>query len=547
MPTWSNGLNLRGRAGDVGPRGNGFSSGTAVPPDDLGSNGDTYLNRSSRQFYSKANGTWSAVGLAYNTLSVGTAVPGTNFGFDSDAYVRVANGVTTFWQKSGITWSQLATLTGSNGADGAAGLSVLSASGPPSSSVGVVGQPGYIDTTNLVIYGAKTSSGWPTGVSIAPIKGDKGDVGPASPGLYSGTGAPSATNPSGAQVDGSYYIRNDVSPALLYGPRANGVWPAAAQTTGGSQSLIGNGPPSASTGSVGDVYYDLQNSFFYPPKQAAGWTLAPINQVGPAGPSMQVQPTFGTFGQGFGPSGQLNNVTVSSTGTGANVPGMPGVQYFTPNTNSAFVGGTIVNFSNSAGTLTFTLTNNTTNQTVYSTSIARGTVQNLGQFASTLYPMTAGNQYVWNVTGSGAAYCNVMPMYLFPSSFSGNVGVAQNAVLLAKAVGTTAVTMSPPSLTDQTSYYVNPYASYLYSVSALASSTSGTATVQFQLYNSTTSAVIWQSPQVIASTTGTTYNSGVFNISQAYIPVNNTAFWRIIGVASNSGTVTASITPTVAQ
>lgn len=279
MPTWSSGINLRGSPGGVGPRGTSFAVGTVAPPDDLGSNGDTYLNRASRQLYSKSNGAYAPIGLAYNTLAVGTAVPGTNFLADGDAYVRILNGQTTFWQKSGITWSQLAVLTGS---DGAAGLGVLSGSGPPSSSLGVIGQPGYIDSTGLVLYGAKTASGWPAGVSIAPIKGDKGDVGPASPGLRSGSGVPSTTNPS-YQIDGDYYLRTDVSPYLLYGPRVAGVFPATGQNTGGSQTQYGNGPPAPALGAQGDVYYDLTNALFYPPKQPAGWTLTPINMVGPTG------------------------------------------------------------------------------------------------------------------------------------------------------------------------------------------------------------------------------------------------------------------------
>lgn len=50
---------------------------------------------------------------------------------------------------------------GTTGANGANGLSVLSGAGAPSNSLGVDGQPGYINTLTGQVYPAKANGVWP--------------------------------------------------------------------------------------------------------------------------------------------------------------------------------------------------------------------------------------------------------------------------------------------------------------------------------------------------------------------------------------------------
>lgn len=65
-------------------------------------------------------------------------------------------------------------VTTSAGVRGANGSTILNGSGAPSENLGAIGDY-YIDNTNYVIYGAKTSSGWGDGSSIVGPQGESGD------------------------------------------------------------------------------------------------------------------------------------------------------------------------------------------------------------------------------------------------------------------------------------------------------------------------------------------------------------------------------------
>lgn len=533
--TWSTGKSLRGGVGQTGPRGNSFASGTTPPGVDFGADGDTYLDRAARQFHLKTGGRWSPVGLAYATLSVGTAIPGTNFGSSSDSYIRIADGVTTFWQKSGITWSQLATLTGR---DGAPGLGVLSGDGPPAPSLGAVGQPGYIDSKNLTLYGAKTAAGWPASASFAPIRGERGETGPASPGLYSGSGAPSATTPANAQPQ-SYYIRNDVVPALLYGPRnEDGTW-GGPQNTGGSQTRVSYGPPAADLGSLGDVAYDLQNSFFYPPKQTGGWTLPPINMQGPPGPSMQVQPPLGNLAVGFGPAAHAFNYASTRDFVPIFVPGSTNlVSEWVASHDSAFMGAQITNYGASGGSFNLQLFDVSDNKVIWAnpTAYVRGSINPVGPFAADQFPMPAGHTYQWRLQGTpGISITGVIqPSYLFPAN--GNVSVGQVAPAVFSTPTTlsaTGIGLAPAGVPGQGWYYANPRASFL---QALQVQVGGTGTATFT-FNNTTPA--YKTPALTAGT----HTFGPFGVGAAYVPAGANTQCLVTG----TGSVTACVTPTFCQ
>ena len=74
----------------------------------------------------------------------------------------------------------------------------------PAATLGNIGDM-YLNKSNSTLYGPKTSAGWGTGLNIkgaTGAKGDKGDTGAAGSKILSGTGAPATT----LGVVGDYYI-----------------------------------------------------------------------------------------------------------------------------------------------------------------------------------------------------------------------------------------------------------------------------------------------------------------------------------------------------
>lgn len=186
-------------------------------------------------------------------------------------------------------------LQGPRGASGEQPNTILTGSGAPNSSTGIVGDL-YLDTAATKLFGPKSATGWPASVSlVGPVgpggaTGGTGPAGPAGPSgataatntIRSGAGAPSAA----IGADGDFYI--DTSANQIYGPKASGVWPSAV-------SLVG---PAGSTGATG----------------AAGSTGA----TGPAGPQ--------------GPPAAVPSYAVGDTGPAG------GIIFATPSTSGNFTG-----------------------------------------------------------------------------------------------------------------------------------------------------------------------------------------------------------------
>lgn len=100
---------------------------------------------------------------------------------------------------------------------GADGRTILNGTAAPSSDTGAEGDF-FLDTTNSMLYGPKTTSGWGSGVSlIGPTgaTGEKGDTGATGP--QGATGLTGATGPqgaTGAQGDtGEQGIQGEQGPA----------------------------------------------------------------------------------------------------------------------------------------------------------------------------------------------------------------------------------------------------------------------------------------------------------------------------------------------
>lgn len=139
-----------------------FFSGSGVPDNDLGSNGDFYLDLSVTRLYGpKALSDWG----------------------------------------SGVSLIGATGSTGATGATGPAGTSILNGSGAPSNGLGNDGDF-YINTANYNIHGPKASGAWPSGVSL---------VGPA------GAGSGDVVGPSGGVVDNEIVLFDGTTGKLIKG------------------------------------------------------------------------------------------------------------------------------------------------------------------------------------------------------------------------------------------------------------------------------------------------------------------------------------------
>lgn len=118
---------------------------------------------------------------------------------------------------------------GPKGTDGSDGSIIYSGKGEPATATGKAGDL-YLNTSNGLLYGPKTTAGWGTGLSL------KGSTG--------ATGTPGAA---------------------------------------GSTTLSGAGLPGGSLGKTGDYYLDKINYLLYGPKTGSDWGV-PVNLRGPAGP-----------------------------------------------------------------------------------------------------------------------------------------------------------------------------------------------------------------------------------------------------------------------
>ncbi|MGF1922765.1 MAG: hypothetical protein ACQUHE_01200 [Bacteroidia bacterium] len=156
---------------------------------------------------------------------------------------------------------------GPAGATGAAGTKILPTTGAPAATVGVAGDYAF-DATAKVLYGPKTATAWPAGVSLQGAAGPAGATGPTGP-----TGATGA---------------------------------AGANGTNGTQFLAGAGAPTAAIGATGDFYFNTTNSTFYGPKLADGTWGTNVMPLGQA----YAAKTY-TITRGF------ENVTEKTTGTPA--------------------------------------------------------------------------------------------------------------------------------------------------------------------------------------------------------------------------------------
>ena len=307
----------KGDTGATGAPGKSFLSGTAAPDNSHGQDGDTFLNSTTGDVYTKTNGTWQlsgnikgpkgdkgdtgaagkdgatgAKGADGKSFHTGVTIPDPNLGNNGDSYLNITTG--DIYNKTGGQWQKIGELKGPKGEKGDKG------------DAGVAGKDGA------------------TGA-----KGDKGDAGKDGKSIISGTNTP--TNTIGK--DGDVYL-NFTTGDLYY--KDNGAWSPVGNIKGakgdtGAAGQKGNDgrdgkdgntvttsglDPVASQGKDGDTHINTVTGDLFT-KSNGQWTKTGAIK-GPKGDKGDTGPAGGGSGSGSGPAGKDGkSITISSTTTDA--------------------------------------------------------------------------------------------------------------------------------------------------------------------------------------------------------------------------------------
>jgi len=190
----------QGPQGVAGTPGSQIYSGSGAPAASLGNNGDFYLDKQGYLLYGpKTNNTWGSpillqgaqgiqgpqgpAGVPGSQIFSGNGAPSSTIGNTGDYYLDKSTG-NFYGPKTTSGWGSPIPLKGANGAQGPAGpqgpqgsqgaqgaagtpgSQIYSGSTAPPSNIGIAGDY-YIDTIHAIIYGPKTTGGWPaTGLSL---------------------------------------------------------------------------------------------------------------------------------------------------------------------------------------------------------------------------------------------------------------------------------------------------------------------------------------------------------------------------------------------
>jgi integrin beta 8 len=266
---WGSSVSLIGPTGLAGTNGYSILNGSGVPANGTGSNGDFYIDTASNALYGpKAGGVWGSgtsligptgsSGTNGSTILSGSGVPSNGTGANGDFYINTAVS-TIYGPKAGGVWGSSVSLIGSTGTNGS---TVLNGSGAPSAGTGSNGDF-YIDTVAVSIYGPKTSGVWGPGSSLAGRTILNGTSNPTSQGSNGDFYINTATSVLfGPKASGTW---------------PSGVSLVGTAGTNGKTILNGTTAPSAGLGVAGDFYINTATNTLYGPKTAswpAGFALS---------------------------------------------------------------------------------------------------------------------------------------------------------------------------------------------------------------------------------------------------------------------------------
>lgn len=212
-------------------------------------------------------GPTGAAGANGTVIHSGHGLPDDDVGVEGDFYLDLGTGALLGPKAAAMPF--YGTTTPLRGADGAAGSVIHSGVGAPSDEVGVEGDY-YLDTTAGSLYGPKGTedSFWTTPLSLKGADGTDGAAGTNGKSILSGFGAPDTDTGN----VGDFYIQLDGM--ILYGPKTADFeqeWSARAvflEGTDGKSILSGIVAPDAAVGVVGDFFLDTATYLLYGPKVA---------------------------------------------------------------------------------------------------------------------------------------------------------------------------------------------------------------------------------------------------------------------------------------
>ncbi|AQN67974.1 collagen repeat protein with bclb C-terminal domain [Saudi moumouvirus] len=265
-----------GDKGDKGERGSNILTGTGLPRNILGNNGDIYIDNNTGAVYRKINNTWV---FQYNTIGIkgdkgdtgSQGVPGQNgsqiitrpgvpdsgLGNNGDIYIDTSTG--DLYIKIDNVWVLQYNINGVKGDKGDSGSQIITGDQPPSDGIGQNGDI-YIDNSTNNLY-RKINNVWVLQSNISGTKGDKGDSGSQ---IITGDGSP---NPETGQ-NGDIYIDNSTGDLYI---KVNNVWVLQSNIDGekgdkgdiGSRIISGTGIPDPTIGNNGDIYIDDSTNNLY--------------------------------------------------------------------------------------------------------------------------------------------------------------------------------------------------------------------------------------------------------------------------------------------
>ena len=190
----------QGEQGEPGKDGTTLLTGNGLPNDDLGKNGDSYINLDTWDFYVKANGTWIHTGnikgeqgnqgndgLDGTAVLTGEGEPLVENGKNGDSYIDLITW--NYYVKENDEWvlkGNIKGIDGSNGEDGINGVdgtAVLTGEGEPLVENGKNGDS-YIDLDTWNYY-AKENDKWVLKGNIKGTDGSDGENGQDGNGIVS--------------------------------------------------------------------------------------------------------------------------------------------------------------------------------------------------------------------------------------------------------------------------------------------------------------------------------------------------------------------------
>jgi hypothetical protein len=255
-----------------------------------------------------ATGAAGPAGKDGSVMYSGTGIPATNLATIGDYYLDRNTGQ-LYGPKTAAGWGTPLTLMGATGATGATGTpgkdgsTTLSGNETPTDAIGKDGDY-YLDRSNYLLYGPKTTAGWGIPILLKGASGTQGPTGAAGKDgsiIFSGNGIPG----NAIGNNGDYYL--DQNTGNLYGPKTVGGWgnplslrgangtngtngSNGVDGTNGSVTYSGTTAPSLTVGNNGDYYLDKSAYLLFGPKTNAGWGVPILlrgadGAQGPTGPA----------------------------------------------------------------------------------------------------------------------------------------------------------------------------------------------------------------------------------------------------------------------